>query len=153
MRSFARILLCASCLCSLAVPPVALADDEDDTPSARASAKDKRHNKDKTAAPKGSFGKEMAALGEAAAMLAKVTDEASATETAEKLCKKFASMPPILNGTNEELELLAKAQNRVNDQMERLMSTSYFVPSGLQEAWTLMTDQFSRRSAQKRRRK
>ncbi len=49
--------------------------------------------------------------------------------------------------------MLAKAQNKVNDQMERLMSTAYFVPSGLQEAWTLMTDPFSRRSAQKRRRR
>ncbi len=155
MRSFARVLLCAACVFSLAAAPVAFADDEDDAPSARQSAKEKREaRRNKEAAqPKGNFGKEMTALGEAAAMLAGVNDEASAKEAADKLCKKFGHLPPLVGGTESQLELLAKAQNKVNDQMERLMATSYFAPSGLQEAWTLMTDHFSRRSAQKRRRR
>ncbi len=154
MRTLARILFCATCLLTLAVAPAVYADDEDAAPSGRQSAKEKREaRRGKDDAPKGSFGKEMAALGEAATMLSKVKDEAAAREAAEKICKKFAALPPILNGSDAELEMLAKAQNRVNDQMERLMSTAYFVPSGLQDAWTLMTDPFSRRSAQKRRRR
>ncbi len=149
MRPFARILLSATCLLSLAVAPAAFADDEEDSSPKRPTAREKidaQRNK-------GAIGKEMAALGEAATMLAGVKDEAGAKEVAEKLCKKFAAMPPVLGGTDAELEMLAKAQNKVNDQMERLMSSEYFVPAGLQEAWTLMTDHFSRRSAQKRRRK
>ncbi len=147
MRTFARILLCSACLFSVAALPVAYADDKEDTPAR--SARGKKEDKQ----PRGNFGKEMAALGEAAAMLAKVKDEAAAKETAEQLCKRFAKLPPIVDGSDSQLELLAKAQNKVNDQMERLMVTEYFVSSGLQEAWTLMTDHFSRRSAQKRRRK
>ncbi len=150
MRPFARILLCSACMLSLAVAPSALADDED-APSDREPAKAKRGKEDIKA--KGSIAKEMAALGEAAAMLAEVKDAATAEKVAEKLSRKFAHMPPVLNGGEGELEMLAKAQNRVSDQMQRLMASEYFVPSGLQEAWTLMTDPFSRRSAQKRRRK
>ncbi len=145
MRSFARILLCSACLFSVAVVPFAHADDDASARRSKGKTEEKQ--------PKGNFGKEMAALGEAAAMLTKVTDEATATQTAETLCKKFASLPPLTGGSDSELELLSKAQNKVSNQMERLMSTSYFVSSGLQEAWTLMTDHFSRRSAQKRRRK
>ncbi len=126
--------------------PLASADDEESSASRPRSKVEERQEK-------GSIAKEMAALGEAAAMLSKVRDEAGAKETAEQLCKKFAKLPPVLGGSDSELEMLSKAQNKVNDQMERLMSTEYFVPSGLQEAWTLMTDHFSRRSAQKRRRK
>ncbi len=147
MRSFARYLFCAACLFSLATVSPALADDEENAPAAR----DKGKGEEKKV--KGNFGKEMTALGEAAAMLSKVKDEASARETAEQLCKKFAKLSPLVDGSDSQLELLAKAQNKVNDQMERLMSAEYFVSSGLQEAWTLMTDHFSRRSAQKRRRK
>ncbi len=155
MRPLARILFCAACLLPLAAAPAACADDEDDASSSRRPAKEKREarrSKDEDATPKGSIGKEMAALGEAATMLAQVKDEAAAREAAEKIRRKFAPLAPILNGSDAELELLAKAQNKVNDQMERLMATEYFVTSGLQDAWTLMTDQFSRRSAQKRRR-
>ncbi len=151
MRPIARTLLCATCLLSLALAPVAFADDEDDASTSRQAAKEKRGKEE--AKPKGSFGKEMAALGDAAAMLAKVKDEAAAKEAAETICKKFAHLPPLLGGTEGELEMLAKAQNRVNDQMERLMSSSFFMSSGLQDAWTLMTDPFARRSAQKRRRR
>ncbi len=147
MRSFARTLLSAACLVSLAAAPLALADDEE------ASASDKKASKEEAKQPNGNVAKEMAALGEAAATLSKVKDEASAKEAAEQICKKFIRMQPIVRASEGELEMLAKAQNRVNDQMERLMTTEYFVPSGLQEAWTLMTDHFSRRSAQKRRRK
>ncbi len=145
MRALARILFCCACLFSVVAAPFACADD--DAPSQN------QGSKKEVARAKGGFGKEMAALGEAAALLANVKDEAGAVETAEKLCKKFAALPPLLGGSDSELELLAKAQNKVSDQMERLMATSYFVSSGLQEAWTLMTDHFSRRSAQKRRRK
>ncbi len=145
MRPFTRALFCAACLFSLAVPPAALADD--DAPSSRQEAKGKETRS------KGSYAKEMAALGEAATMLSGVKDEEGAKDVAEKLCRKFANLPPLLTGTDAELELLAKAQNKVNDQMERLMTTPYFVSSGLQDAWTMMTDQFSRRSAQKRRRR
>ncbi len=156
MRTFARILLSAACLLPLAVQPLACADDEDDAPKTRQSAKDKRdarRNKggDEVAVVQGSLGKEIAALNLAAEDLSKVKDEAAAKEVAKSLCSKFAYMNPILGGSEGELLELSRAQNRVSKEMWRLMAEPYFESSRLQEAWTLMVDQFSRRSSQRRR--
>ncbi len=162
MRSFARILLCSACLLSLAAAPVALADDEDDEiPSGRQSAKDRREARrgakdaesDEASVAQGTFGKEVAALNHAAEELAKVNDEEKAKDVAKALCHKFAYMNPLLGGSEGELLELSRAQNRVSVQMWRLMAEPYFESSRLQEAWTLMVDQFARRSAQNRRRK
>ncbi len=159
MRPFARNLFCAACLLSLTAVPAVLADDEDDaTPSRQASKekRDARRGKDKeesASVPPGTYGKEVAALNRAAEALAKVKDEASATEVAKALCKEFTRLNPLLGGSDGELMMLSRAQNKVSKEMWKLMAEPYFESSGLQEAWTLMTDQFSRRKAQKQRRK
>ena len=176
MHPFARILTCSAGLLWLVAAPVALADDEeDDSPqSRREAAKEEREAKaaarraareakrkgevdekmegvSKPIVTKGDFGKELTALNEAAGMLAEVKDEASAKEIVKKLIHTFSSLPPLLNGNEDDLEKLARAQNAVSRQMMRLKDLPYFESAGLQEAWTLMTDQFSRRSAERRR--
>ncbi len=78
-------------------------------------------------------------------------DEETAKKTADKLSKTFSALPPLLHGRESELETLAQAQNKVSKQMERLQPMPFFESAGLQEAWTLMTDHFSRRSAERRR--
>lgn len=97
------------------------------------------------------FSKEFAALNEGAAMLAEVTDEKSAKEVAKKLISKFNLLPIPMGGSEGELELWAKTANKLNRQMERLKGEPWFVSSRLQEAWSLATDPFSRRKAQKGR--
>ncbi len=95
------------------------------------------------------YTKEFKALDEAAALLAEVNDEKTAQAAAKKISVLFAPLPIPLSGTDAELERWARQQNKVNRQMERLMQMPFWAESGLQEAWTLVTDPFSRRRAQK----
>lgn len=95
------------------------------------------------------FRKELTALDEAAALLAEVNDEKSAKEATRKIERLFRNLPPLLGGNGRELDLLAKAQNRVSAQMWRMKNEPYFETMKLQELWTLITDQFSRPSASK----
>lgn len=88
--------------------------------------------------------KELTALDEAAAILAEVKDERSAKDAYGKIYRSFRNLPPILGGNHQELEMIARAQNRVSSHMWRLMKEPYFEKAKLQEAWTLMTDPFSR---------
>lgn len=97
------------------------------------------------------FSKEFAALNEGAALLAEVSDEKSAKDVAKKLISKFNLLPIPMGGSESELELWAKTANKLNRQMERLKNQPWFVSSRLQEAWSLATDPFSRRKAQKGR--
>lgn len=96
------------------------------------------------------FTREFAALDDAADLLADVHDEKSAQKAAKKICALFNPLPPPMGGTEEQLEQWARKQNRLNYQMERLRQEKWFVSSGLQEAWTLATDPFSRRRASKK---
>lgn len=95
------------------------------------------------------YTKEFKALDEAAALLAEVNDEKAAKDAAKKISVLFSPLPIPLSGSDAELERWARLQNKVNRQMERLMQMPYWAESGLQEAWTLVTDPFSRRRAQK----
>lgn len=88
--------------------------------------------------------KELRALDEAAALLAEVNDEKSAKAAYSKIQSHFRNLPPYLKGNAQELNMLAAAQNRVSAHMWRLMSQPFFETAKLQEAWTLMTDPFSR---------
>lgn len=97
------------------------------------------------------FSREFEALNEGAAMLAEVSDEKSAEKVAKKLISKFNLLPIPMGGSEKELELWAKTANKLNRQMERLKTQPWFVSSGLQEAWSMATDPFSRRKAQKGR--
>lgn len=93
--------------------------------------------------------KELQALDEAANLLAEVNDEKSAKQAHSKIDRLFRMLPPITGGSAQELDLLARAQNKVSSQMWRLMEEEYFEKAQLQESWTLMTDHFSRPSAAK----
>ena len=95
----------------------------------------------------GDFKKEIAALQEAAALLKNVSDEKSAKQACSKIQSLFRNLPPLLGGSHVELETLAKAQNAVSDEMQSRMKEPYFETAKMQEAWTLMTDAFSRPSA------
>ena len=56
-------------------------------------------------------------------------------------------MPPLVTGNEKEIIALSEARNAVSRHMMRLKKEEWFVSSGLQDAWTLMTDAFSRRRA------
>ena len=89
--------------------------------------------------------KELIALDEAADLLAEVKDDKSAKEACSKINRLFRNLPPLLGGGTRELDLLAKAQNRVSAQMWRLKNEPFFEKYNMQQSWTIMTDQFSRK--------
>ena len=60
---------------------------------------------------------------------------------------KFSVLKPILNGTEAQMEELARAQNRVSAIMWDMMKEPYFESENLQQLWTVMTHHFARRSA------
>lgn len=90
------------------------------------------------------FKKELKALDEAANILDGVTDEKSAKAACTKIYSLFKNLPPLLGGNAFELDLLAKAQNRVSLYMWQFKKEPFFESVKMQETWTLMTDQFSR---------
>ncbi len=161
MSSFPRILCCAALL-GLAAAPALHAQGEDK----KSRAEERREQKEARAAErqqakaaakaakaggdlsKGNFEKEIPAIREAAALLEGVNDEEAAKAAARAIRNDFISLKVILLGTEEELENLAREQDKLNRQMVRLQKQPWFVSSGLQECWTLITDPFSRRSAQ-----
>lgn len=95
------------------------------------------------------FKKEITALGEAVLLLQEVTDEKTAKAACTKITSLFKNLDPLLAGNGNDLEQLARAQNRMSVEMWRLTKEPFFEKTALQEAWTLMTDPFSRPSANK----
>lgn len=95
------------------------------------------------------YTKEFKALREAQALLAEVNDEASAEKAVRKIKTTFGTLPIPLSGSDQEIEMWSTEQNKVSVQMERLKSQPWFESAGLQEVWTLISDPFSRRRAQK----
>lgn len=93
------------------------------------------------------YTKEIEALEKAGPILDSVTDESTAKSAATKLRQMFNGMPVLSKATTSEMEALAAAQNKISERMFKLKDQPYFETSGLQEAWTLMTDHFSRRRA------
>lgn len=92
--------------------------------------------------------RELKELEVAATVLEGVTDEASAKKAIVKLSITFRRLPPIVNfGSEQMMQLWAKAQNRVSFQMWRLKEEPYFEKLKLQELWTLISDPYSRPSA------
>ncbi len=94
---------------------------------------------------------EFNALREAQALLAEVNDEQSAKKAARKISSLFGRLPVPVEMSDSDIEQWSIEQNKVSAQMERLRNEPYFESSGLQEAWTNVTDPFSRRRAQRRR--
>lgn len=93
------------------------------------------------------YNEEMTALAEAEQMMKGVTDEKSARDIAKKLIKKFDVLFVPMGGAEAQLEALARAQNRVTMQMLKHKKQPWFVSSGLQEAWSLITVPSFRRRA------
>lgn len=93
--------------------------------------------------------KEFNALKEAQALLAEVKDEKSAKDAAKKICTTFGRLPAPITMSDHDIEQWSIEQNKVSAQMERLRSQPYFESSGLQDAWTNVTDPYSRKRAQR----
>lgn len=95
------------------------------------------------------FKRELRELDKAAVILDTVVDEKTAKAAVTRIVRRFSvtSLRPLIGGNMQELELLAKAQNQVNEKMWRLMNEPYFESAGMQKAWKIMTDSFSRPSA------
>lgn len=134
--------------------PCAYAQDDDDSGRrARRSSKDKdkddEEEEDKSR-PKGGryqLSKEMEGLKSAISWLEDVKDEKSASDAARRIIQLFNGITPRDGSVIEQAQLdsLARSQNRVNAVMKKLMKEDYFVKSGLQDAWTVVTDPSSRR--------
>ncbi len=93
--------------------------------------------------------KEFDALKEAQAILAEVNDEKAAEKAAKKICSIFGRLQAPIEMSDGEIEQWSIEQNKVSAQMERLRKMPYFDASGLQEAWTNVSDPFSRKRAQR----
>ncbi len=161
MTAFPRILCCAAALWLAAAPALyaqaeekkSRAEEMREKREARAEARQQEKAQAKAAKAggdlsKGNFDKEIPAIKAAVNLLSDVRDEKGAKEAAKAIRKDFIGLKVILVGTEAELENLAKEQDKLNRQMARLQKEPWFVSSGLQECWTLVTDPFSRRSAQ-----
>lgn len=95
---------------------------------------------------------EFAALMQAGELLATVADEASAKKAADKILNIFEKLPAPEEVNDDDIELWATEQNKINKQMEELRKQPWFVDSGLQDAWSAVTDPFSRKRAQRLKR-
>ena len=96
-----------------------------------------------------SLDKEFEALKEAQALLAEVNDEKAAEKAAKKIATNFGRLQAPISMTDAEIEQWSIEQNKVSAQMERLRKMPFFDASGLQEAWTAVSDPFSRKRAQR----
>lgn len=108
-------------------------------PAAAASAASESISRD--------YVREIELLQQAGALLAGVKDEEGSKKAADKISRDFNGLPPLVNGNEKEIMALAEARNGVSLYMVRLQKQPWFSSSGLQKAWTLMTDAFSRRRA------
>lgn len=113
---------------------------------ARKQAREEKRNASKKVDWEYNFKREFAALEEAANLLDSITDEKSASQVANKISRTFTLLPIPTKGTDAQLEEWANRQNKINDKMEELKKLDYFESSGLQKAWTLITDPNSRRT-------
>ena len=93
------------------------------------------------------YGKEQEALAQAEKLMIEVVDEKSAIEVSRRLCKIFNPLPAPMGGSDKQLEALAKSQNVISRKMEKLRRESWFVSSGLQDAWSIITVPSMRRRA------
>lgn len=143
MRVPRFLALTVSALCLMA-PLSAVAQDDKDKKS-----KDDEMEEAIKKIKDSDFKRELKALEEAATILEGVTDEASAKKAVHKLTQVFNRLAVPVKGNQGVLEMWAKAQNKVSFQMWRLMDEPYFEKLKMQELWTLISDPFSRPTAEK----
>ena len=136
---------CLSMLVLALFTPAVLGADDGDGGGKKQNRNDKTEKKD---GPKLiDLRKEIQALSAALELVKTVSDEKSAKDVAKKLQQMFVSLPVPMGGTDKQLEELARAQNGVNRQMEKMKKEPWFEPSGMQKAWTLITVPATRRAA------
>lgn len=128
---------------------VAWADKDDDK-----QEKTERRGRKKTTSNEASierqYAKEIEKLAEAEPIVDSAKDEKSAKAAAKQLIKMFDPMPVLIGGNDIQLDKLARAQNKVNIRMEKIKKEPWFVSSGMQEAWGLITvHSFRRRASNK----
>ena len=150
MRGFLHPLLITAALVYLPLPlPAAHEYDgmtREEKREAKRQAREEKRNANKKVDWEFNFKREFAALEEAVALLETVVDEKTASQVANKLSRTFTLLPIPTKGTDAQLEEWANLQNKVNAKMEELKKLDYFESSGLQKAWTLITDPNSRRT-------
>ena len=150
MRGFLHPLLITAALAYLPLPLSAAHEYDgmtrEEKREAKRQAREEKRNANKKVDWEFNFKREFAALEEAVALLETVVDEKTASQVANKLSRTFTLLPIPTKGTDAQLEEWARLQNLVNDKMEELRKLDYFESSGLQKAWTLITDPNSRRT-------
>lgn len=150
MRGFLHPLLITAAFAYLPLPlPAAHEYDgmtREEKREAKRQAREEKRNANKKVDWEFNFKREFAALEEAVALLETVVDEKTASQVANKLSRTFTLLPIPTKGTDAQLEEWANLQNKVNAKMEELKKLDYFESSGLQKAWTLITDPNSRRT-------
>lgn len=149
MRGLLYPVLLAAAVAYLPMPVSADGYDgmtREEKREAKKQAREEKRNANKKVDWEYNFKKEFAALNEAVELLDQVTDEKTAAQVANKLSRTFTLLPIPTKGTDAQLEEWARLQNLVNDKMEELRKLDYFESSGLQKAWTLITDPNSRRT-------
>ncbi len=149
MRGLLYPVLLAAAVAYLPMPASADGYDgmtREEKREAKKQAREEKRNANKKVDWEYNFKKEFAALNEAVELLDQVTDEKTAAQVANKLSRTFTLLPIPTKGTDAQLEEWARLQNLVNDKMEELRKLDYFESSGLQKAWTLITDPNSRRT-------
>ncbi len=129
----------------VAVPTVAWADKDDDKRERSAHRGGKQTSNE--AAVERRYAKEVELLAEAEPIVDSAQDEKSAKAAAKQLIKMFDSMPVLMDGNDIQLDKLARAQNKINIKMEKIKKQPWFVSSGMQEAWGLITVHSFRRRA------
>jgi hypothetical protein len=100
----------------------------------------------------GDMAAEFAALMQAEQLLKAVVDRETAEKAADKILNVFEKLEAPTDVSDDDIERWATEQNKVNREMERLRKEPWFVESGLQEAWTAVTDPFSRKRARRLKR-
>lgn len=149
MRGLLYPVLLAAAVAYLPMPASADGYDgmtREEKREAKKQAREEKRNANKKVDWEYNFKKEFAALNEAVELLDQVTDEKTVAQVANKLSRTFTLLPIPTKGTDAQLEEWARLQNLVNDKMEELRKLDYFESSGLQKAWTLITDPNSRRT-------
>ena len=132
----------------VAVPSVARADKDDDKKE-KTARRGGRHTSNEAVVER-LYAKEIEKLAEAEPIVDSATDEKSAKDAAKQLIKMFDPMPVLMGGNDVQLDKLARAQNKINLKMEKIKKQPWFVSSGMQEAWGLITvHSFRRRASNK----
>ncbi len=91
--------------------------------------------------------KEVKALEQAAQLMEAVNDEESAKRAASKIRSLFRMLPPPKGGSQADILIWSRAQNRFSAQMWRIIKEPYFQTQKMQEVWTLVTDPYSRKGS------